>query len=138
MNNLRGISFGVDESVGTTISGDTINKLTMRNNTGFDIVYENKLLVERIRRILMTSKTERVNNPEFGSSLEMYIFNRGSILKQHVQANLKNVIETYEPRVTVNSCDIICDDTKHEAHITISCKRKDTLEDITFEEFIAI
>lgn len=99
---------------------------------------ENKLLAERIGRIIMTAKGERVNDPGFGTPLETFLFNRGSMLKQHVESTLIKAIETYEQRVSVVDANITVDENKHTATIKIVCQRKDTLELLTFEEYITV
>ena len=116
----------------------TIRGLSLKQNNGFDISMDNQLLLERIGRIVMTYKSERVNNPEFGSLLENFLFNRRQLLAQHVENSLKNTIEMYEPRVSVISSNITYDEIEHAANVYIEVVRKDTREALTFEESIEI
>lgn len=116
----------------------TIKGLSLQSSNGIDVTYDNQLLLERVGRIIMTYRSERVNNPEFGSLLETFLFNRGSILEQHVYSSLANTIEVYEPRVRVLNINIRFDDEEQSAHITINVIRRDNSEILTFEESIAI
>ena len=116
----------------------TIKGISLKSDNGINITYNNQLLLERIGRIIMTYKGERVNNVEFGSLLETYLFNRGVILEQHVYSSLINTVETYEPRVRVVKVNIEFNDPEHEAHIKLEVQRRDTFEILTFEEYIEI
>ena len=114
----------------------TIKGISFNQNNGFDIAVDNQLLLERVGRIIMTYKTERVNNPEFGSLLETWLFNRGNVLPQHVENSLIQDIEYYEPNVRVLRASVSY--TKEEAKINILLQRKDTMETLTFDEYISL
>lgn len=118
------------------IKSYSIKGISMKTEEGVGISYDNQLLLENIGRIIMTFKTERVNNPTFGSILETFLFNRGSILKQHAELELTNEIELYEPRVKVIGANVSYN--KDTAVIAITVQRKDTLEKLNFEEMITI
>lgn len=113
-----------------------IKGISFKQNNGFDISIDNQLLLERVGRIVMTFKTERVNNPEFGSLLETWLFERGSVLPQHVENSLINDIEYYEPRVRVLNALVTY--TRTEANIYILLQRRDTLDVLTFDEYISL
>ncbi len=115
-----------------------IKGISLQASNGIDVSYNSQLLLERIGRIIMTYKSERVNNPDFGSLLETFLFNRGVLLQQHVYSSLRNTIEVFEPRVRVIDINITFDDKEHEAHIRIEVQRKDTFETLAFEEYISI
>ena len=114
----------------------TIKGISFKQNNGFDISVDNQLLLERVGRIIMTYKTERVNNPEFGSYLETMLFQRGNILPQHVEDSLIRDIEYYEPNVNVLNASVTY--TKDEAKIFITLQRIDTLEVLTFNEYVSL
>ena len=113
-----------------------IKGISFQQNNGFDITYDNQLLLEKVGRIIMTYKSERVNNPEFGSLLETWLFERGNVLPQHVENSLIRDIEFYEPLVRVLRASVTY--TRDEAKIYILLQRRDTLETLTFNEYISL
>lgn len=64
-----------------------------------------QLISENIKRILMTRKGERVDNPEFGSDAQKFLF-MPQLSIDDLIAEIKNSVERWEPRVTVNSCTL--------------------------------
>lgn len=66
---------------------------------------EAELFAEDIQRILMTRRGERVNNPDFGSDVQRFIF-MPQLSIDDLLAEIKNSIERCEPRITVNSCTL--------------------------------
>jgi phage baseplate assembly protein W len=66
---------------------------------------QSTLLSENIRRILLTRRGERINNPSFGSDIMKYIFMPDMKVTDLV-AEIKNSIERCEPRVTVLECTL--------------------------------
>ena len=113
-----------------------ITGISFQQNNGFDITYDNQLLLEKVGRIIMTYKGERVNNPEFGSLLETWLFEKGNVLPQHVESSLIRDIEFYEPLVRVLRASVSY--TRTEAKIFITLQRRDTLETLTFNEYISL
>ena len=113
-----------------------IKGISFKQNNGFDIAVDNQLLLERVGRIIMTYRGERVNNPNFGSILEEFLFRRGQILAQHVEAELISTIEYFEPNVRVLNASVTYN--REEANINILLQRRDTLENLTFEEYISL
>ena len=113
-----------------------IKGISFQQNNGFDVSYDNQLLLEKVGRIIMTYKGERVNNPEFGSNLEQWLFLRGKVLVQHVKEDLRRDIEFYEPLIRVLKLSITY--KKEEARIYITLQRRDTLETLTFDEYISL
>lgn len=113
-----------------------IKGISFKQNNGFDITADNQLLLERVGRIIMTFKSERVNNPEFGSLLETWLFERGNVLVQHVENSLKRDIEYYEPRVKVLRAKITY--TRLEAKIYILLQVRDTMDTLTFSEYVSL
>jgi len=61
---------------------------------------ENKLILENVRRILLTKRGERVKELEFGSDVREYLF-LPEISIDDVLTEAKNSIERCEPRVKV-------------------------------------
>lgn len=113
-----------------------IKGISFKQPNGFDISVDDQLLLERVGRIIMTFKTERVNNVEFGSLLETMLFQRGRILPQHIEESLIRDIEYYEPNVRVLRASVTYTNT--EAKIYILLQRLDTMKELKFEEYIAL
>lgn len=57
------------------------------------------LLKESITRILLTSKGERLNNPEFGSNLQRFLFSQAEF--EEIEEDIKDSLARWEPRVSV-------------------------------------
>lgn len=66
---------------------------------------ETQLFAEEIQRILMTRRGERINNPDFGSDVQKFIF-MPQLSIDDLLAEIKNSIERCEPRLKVNSCTL--------------------------------
>lgn len=113
-----------------------IKGISFKQPNGFDISIGDQLLLERVGRIIMTYKSERVNNLEFGSLLETMLFQRGNILPQHVEKSLIQDIEHYEPNVRVFRATVTY--TDKEATIKILLQRRDNLKQLSFETEIAL
>lgn len=64
-----------------------------------------QLIAENIKRILTTRKGERVNNPEFGSDCQKFLF-MPQLAIDDLIAEIKSSVERWEPRVTVESCTL--------------------------------
>lgn len=113
-----------------------IKGISFKQNNGFDIAVDNQLLLERVGRIIMTYKGERVNNPKFGSLLETWLFERGNVLPQHIKSSLIQDIEFYEPRVRVLNASVTY--TRTEARVYIVLQVRETLDTLTFDEYISL
>ena len=113
-----------------------IKGISFKQPNGFNIASGDQLLLERVGRIIMTYKSERVNNLEFGSLLETMLFQRGNILPQHVKQSLIQDIEHFEPNVKVLRATVSYTNT--EAKINILLQRRDTLAKLVFETEIAL
>lgn len=74
-----------------------------------------------LRNILLTSKGERLIDPDFGAGLTRYLFE--PLIPSTVQiikTEIKNAIETYEPRVLINKIDVSGDTAKNELRVSIT------------------
>lgn len=113
-----------------------IRGISFKNFKGIEISRNESLILERVGRIIMTFPGERVNNPEFGSLLEMYLFQRDNVLEQHVKTELKSKIEKYEPRVSVINSEVTYKD--NVATVNIKLLLKAELKELDFETQIAV
>lgn len=114
----------------------TIKGISFKQNEGFAVSYDNNILLEHVGRIIMTDKGERINNPSFGSNLKNYLFLKGNVLNQYIEKDFTDLIERYEPRVSVRSARL--DYKGHEAKIEIVVVRRDNNDVLTFEEYLEI
>lgn len=103
------------------------------NKSFFIIEEDENLLKENITRILLTLPGERVNNPQFGSRLRLFIFELDSILQEDLKNEILSAINRWEPRV--NILDIQTQNVNERAiALKIACQNKDTLEEFDFEK----
>jgi len=70
-----------------------------------------ELMYENLRRILNTSRGERINNPNFGSDIKKYLF-RPELELEFLAQEIKNSIERCEPRVRIKNCTFSKDPAK--------------------------
>lgn len=114
----------------------TIKGISFKQDNGIQVNTDQYLILERVARIIMTFPGERVNNPEFGSLLEKYLFQRETVLEQHVKSELKAKIEKYEPRVYVSTSSVSY--SEHTATVNINLIMKSDLTEFSFETVIGI
>lgn len=89
------------------MKGDSFSGITFydKNSIGFSND-EKELIIENVKRILLTRKGERVNDPEFGSNVKLFLFMPQVMVSDLIQ-EIKYSIEKFEPRVKVLSCSLI-------------------------------
>lgn len=89
------------------MKGDDFSGFTFynKNTIGFS-KSESDLIVENVKRILLTRKGERVNEPDFGSNLKLFLFMPQVMVSDLIQ-EIKYSIEKFEPRVKVLACSLI-------------------------------
>ena len=81
------------------------------DNDFFVVKTDKELISESIRRILMTNTGERVNNPFFGVNLKNFVFDpEDELTKNQIINNIKQQIQSNEPRCTVSSIEITTED----------------------------
>lgn len=97
----------------------------------FEIQSDKTLLLERLKRILLTIPGERVNNTEFGSHLKMYLFETDINLLANLPTILREDLNKWEP--TVNVQDVIVDIQDHIAYINILLTMKETGETFDYD-----
>jgi phage baseplate assembly protein W len=73
-----------------------------------------------IRNIFSIRKGDKLLNPEFGSSLEQYLFEPVSeVYARAIADDILNTLETYEPRIEVTKVTIVPkqDDNQYETYV---------------------
>lgn len=91
---------------------------------------DNDLIKESVTRILLTSKGERVNNPEFGSNLQRFLFSNASF--HDIEEEIFNSIARWEPRVSITNIStewVSTDSIK----VLLEFFNRESAEDFTYE-----
>jgi phage baseplate assembly protein W len=73
-----------------------------------------------IRNIFSIRKGDKLLNPDFGSSLEQYLFEPVSeVYARAIADDILNTLETYEPRIEVTKVTIVPkhDDNQYETYV---------------------
>ncbi len=64
-------------------------------------------LREAIRIILKTQPGERVQLPEFGGGLDLFLFEPNTVSTRHqIEERIKNALKQWEPRIAVSAVDV--------------------------------
>lgn len=73
---------------------------------------------ESIRVILLTDTRERINLPNFGGGLGQFLFEPNTVLTRHlIQDHITKALAAWEPRIRVESVDVVPDPADEEAAI---------------------
>ena len=86
------------------MKGDEYSGIVFWNYCGFS-KSEHDLILENVKRIILTQKGERVGEPDFGSNVKTFLF-MPQVFVSDIINEIKNSIEKFEPRVKVESCTI--------------------------------
>jgi phage baseplate assembly protein W len=80
--------------------------IIFENNQYFAQIGEiNRLVMESVKRIIMTSPGERPNLLDFGVGAKNFLFSSISYLTEHEIDRMKSVLEYYEPRIIINTLE---------------------------------
>jgi len=93
-----------------------------KNPVDFRLSYDENAIFNSIRNIFNTKKGQKILNPTFGLDLEVFLFD--NISRENADIIGKTIYEElpiYEPRITVDSVNVIAkpDDNEYEISITI-------------------
>lgn len=73
---------------------------------------------EAIRVILLTEERERINLPDFGGGLGQYLFEPNTPMTRHlIQDRITRALGSWEPRIRVESVDVVSDPGDPQAAI---------------------
>ena len=104
------------------------------DNDFFSVKTDEDLVKESIKRILTTLPGERVGDPSFGCTLREYIFSIDKIMLEDITFVIRNAIERFEPRVTVQLVSARMDEKVPEkVNINLIVVMNKTLERISLE-----
>jgi uncharacterized protein len=73
---------------------------------------------EAIRIILLTERQERLRLPEFGGSLNGFLFEPNTVSTRHlIEDRITNELEKWEPRIRVETVEVDQDDGDPESAV---------------------
>lgn len=100
------------------------------HGTDFPIIKSDKeLIIENVKRVLLTLPGEQVGNLNFGCRLREYLFEFEKVLMEDVEQVIISAISTWEPRVVILGIELKMDPEVRELfHVTLSLTLRDTLE----------
>jgi len=82
-----------------------------------------------IRNILLTNKGERLLDPSFGAGLARYLFEPFiASTVQVIRTEIRNAIETYEPRALINNINVTADSSKNSLYVSLTFTTINTTE----------
>lgn len=100
-----------------------MNGIGILENDFLSIKTSENLYTESIMRILMTSPGERVGQPFFGVGLKRQLFDLvDDITLQNLEEIIREQVEIYEPRVTLNQVNISTNQEENRVNIQLSYK----------------
>tara|TARA_R100000008_G_C3495645_1_gene120986 strand:+ start:29 stop:511 length:483 start_codon:yes stop_codon:yes gene_type:complete len=92
-----------------------------KNAVDFRLSYDENAIFNSIKNIFNTKKGQKILNPTFGLDLEMFLFD--NISRENADLIGKTIYEELpinEPRITVESVNVIAKPDDNEYEITIS------------------
>jgi phage baseplate assembly protein W len=79
------------------------------------------LVQQSIRLILQTEPSERVMRPTFGAGLRRYLMDPNTpSTRAQIALDVQAALQTWEPRITVTSVQVVPGDDPAEALVTVS------------------
>ena len=99
--------------------------------------YKTKTILEQakanMRNLLLTSKGERVMQPEFGSTLMDVIFNQGPDVENDIDEAIREAVSNWLPYVLINEINMFQEGNQVDVSIDFSVSLEpDSFDTITF------
>ena len=95
--------------------------------------YKTKTILEQaksnMRNLLLTSKGERVMQPEFGSTLTDVLFNQGEDVENEIDEAIREAVSNWLPYVIINEINMFQEGNQDDISIDFSV----TLEPASFD-----
>jgi phage baseplate assembly protein W len=83
--------------------------------------YDNQAIVRSLRNILLTKKFEKLWNPEFGSNIDILLFeNISSVTAAALEKEISVAVANYEPRVNMKSVVVTPYEDKNAYDVTLT------------------
>ncbi|MFW6225426.1 MAG: GPW/gp25 family protein [bacterium] len=97
----------------------------------FSVKSDRDLVIESIKRILLTSPGEHVGNLSFGSYIKDYLFNFENIIIEDIEQEITRALNRWEPRIILNNIEAIVAETAHKISVKIEATISETYENIS-------
>ena len=99
--------------------------------------YKTKTILEQaksnMRNLLLTSKGERVMQPEFGSTLTDVLFNQGEDIENEIDEAIREAVSNWLPYVIINEINMFQEGNQVDVSIDFSVTLEpDSFDTLTF------
>ena len=99
--------------------------------------YKTKTILEQaksnMRNLLLTSKGERVMQPEFGSTLTDVLFNQGEDVENEIDEAIREAVSNWLPYVIINEINMFQEGNQVDVSIDFSVTLEpDSFDTLTF------
>ena len=99
--------------------------------------YKTKTILEQakanMRNLLLTSKGERVMQPEFGSTLTDVLFNQGEDVKNQIDEAIREAVSNWLPYIIINEINMFQENNQVDVSIDFSVTiEPDSFDTLTF------
>ena len=99
--------------------------------------YKTKTILEQaksnMRNLLLTSKGERVMQPEFGSTLTHVLFNQGEDVENEIDEAIREAVSNWLPYVIINEINMFQEGNQVDVSIDFSVTLEpDSFDTLTF------
>ena len=99
--------------------------------------YKTKTILEQaksnMRNLLLTSKGERVMQPEFGSTLTDVLFNQGEDVEHEIDEAIREAVSNWLPYVIINEINMFQEGNQVDVSIDFSVTLEpDSFDTLTF------
>ena len=82
---------------------------------------DNDLIQQALVQLVMTGRGERIMRPDVGSNAYGFVFgNTGAPLQTIIQAEIRNVITKYEPRVILQGVNVVYNNATGQSPSTVT------------------
>tara|TARA_R100001129_G_scaffold89447_1_gene60903 strand:+ start:306 stop:710 length:405 start_codon:yes stop_codon:yes gene_type:complete len=99
--------------------------------------YKTKTILEQakanMRNLLLTSKGERVMQPEFGSTLTDVLFNQGEDVENEIDEAIREAVSNWLPYIIINEINMFQENNQVDVSIDFSVTLEpDSFDTLTF------
>jgi phage baseplate assembly protein W len=87
------------------------------------------LIMENVKRIILTLPGENVGNLDFGCRLREYIFDFENVLLEDIEQVVVSALNKWEPRIVIFSVDVRQDpEMREKMYVVIDMALRETFE----------
>ena len=104
------------------IYADLDLRFTKQPGTGdLSMVYDDRAVINSVKNLLLTNFYERPWQPSIGSNIDAMLFeNIDTLMETTIAQDIKNVINNYEPRVTIQKIDVKVNEEETGYNVTLT------------------